>query len=178
MIVMQTANNNTAQKEAAANTVEAAKSTAANLFRKLRTVLRGLSFWTMALLCLGLRCFVKYPLGPLLALVVGTVWCVENMESVRRFFRVVQGKVTGHAKGCESSSLWYEHGGREQIGELIAALSAKGKCFCNLAEEIKMPPQSHWFAIGKALGEQGVKTQISGDAFFIAWENKQEKPHD
>jgi len=65
MIVMQTANNKTAQKEAAANTVEAAKSTAANLFRKLRIVLRGLSFWTMALLCLGLRCFVKYPLGPL-----------------------------------------------------------------------------------------------------------------
>ena len=44
MIVMQTANNNTAQKEAAANTVEAAKSTAAGLFRKLRTV--GAKEWT------------------------------------------------------------------------------------------------------------------------------------
>lgn len=168
---MQTANN-TAQKEAVTNTVETAKNTAAGLFRKLRIFLRGLSFWTMSLICLGLRCFVKYPLGPLLALVVGTVWCIENMDSVRRFFRVVQGKMSGCARGCESSSLWYDHGGREQIGELIATLTGKGKYFCNLAEEIKMPPQSHWDIIGKALNEQGVKTQISKDAFFIAWENK------
>ena len=46
----------------------------------------GFSFWTMAIFCLALRLFVKYPLGPLLALITGCVWIWKNMSSIKAFF--------------------------------------------------------------------------------------------
>lgn len=164
-------NNNQAKStDATSSTLNHIKTIASGLFSKLRGFLRGMRFWKMALLCFGFRCFVMYPLGPILALFVGTLWCVENLDTVRRFFQAIRGKLHGDTKDTITSSLWYENGGREQIDALVLQLSDQGEHFCNLAEKINLPSQSHWLAIETALNGQGIQTQVSYDAFYIAWE--------
>jgi len=38
----------------------------------------GMSFWRMAFIAFLLRMFAVFPIGPLLALVMGTIWCIGN----------------------------------------------------------------------------------------------------
>ncbi len=41
-----------------------------------------LSFWRMAFIAFLLRFFIVYPIGPLLALSMGVVWCVGNVDRI------------------------------------------------------------------------------------------------
>ena len=128
--------------ESAAKLLSSIKTTALGLFSKLRKFLQGMGFWKMALLCFLFRCFMLRPLGAVLALVVGTLWCIENMDTVRRFFRVAREKVQSGTKSSITSSLWYENGGREKIEHEILQMTSKGEHFCNLAGCVQLPPQS------------------------------------
>lgn len=171
---MQTTKNTQTQEiknESASNTMQDAKAFGCGLFNKLRQRLHGMKFWLMALICLAFRCFVLYPFGQLCALVIGTVWCYENWTTVRRFFQSIGGKAAGVARevSSDSTSLWYEQEGEKLIENLISTLSRKNISYCNLAEQIKLPPESHWHAISVALNKKGIRTQVSRDAFFIAW---------
>jgi hypothetical protein len=46
-------------------------------------------FWTMAFIAFLLRLFVVPPIGALLALIMGTVWCCGNAGRIRERVRNV-----------------------------------------------------------------------------------------
>jgi hypothetical protein len=156
--------------ESTANAFDNIKTATLGLFSKLRRALQGMGFWKMALLCFVFRYFVLRPLGAVLALLTGTLWCIENTDTVRRFFHMIHSKVQGGTNTDVTSSLWYENGGREKIEQEIQRVTSQEERFCNLAECIHLPPASHWPAIARSLSSQGIQTQVSGDAFYIALE--------
>lgn len=141
-----------------------------NAVRPMVRKIGKMPFWLMALLCFGMRIFVKQPLGALLVIVVGSIWAFKNISVIRVFLVSFRNRMIVNLRGYEKESLWFENGGRERIKALIVQLSAKGICFCNLSEAIgDLPPVSHWYAISSGLEVIGVTAQISGDTFYISW---------
>ena len=53
-----------------------------------------LSFWRMAFIAFLLRIFVVYPIGPLLALLMGVVWCIGNVDRIVSFTRTARDRFT------------------------------------------------------------------------------------
>jgi hypothetical protein len=53
-----------------------------------------ISFWRMAFIAFLLRVFVVRPFGPLLALTMGVVWCVGNVDRIISFMRTVHNRFT------------------------------------------------------------------------------------
>ncbi len=53
-----------------------------------------LSFWRMAFIAFLLRIFVVYPIGPLLALLMGVVWCIGNVDRIVNFTRTARDRFT------------------------------------------------------------------------------------
>ncbi len=54
----------------------------------------AMSFWRMAFIAFLLRLFVVSPLGPLLALLMGNVWCVGNIGRILDFLRSAHSRFT------------------------------------------------------------------------------------
>lgn len=144
-------------------------STLLSMLRKARNIIAAAPFWLMAFVAFLLRLFVVRPLGALLALSMGVVWCWGNMPRVRKFTRNISGRFAAWSGGYEQKSLWYDNVGRNQIAALIERLSAQGIGYCDLAGTISLPPVSHWHAISRELNRLDIRTQISGGAFYIAW---------
>ncbi len=128
-----------------------------------------MSFWGMALLDLCLRVFVVRPLGALLALAVSCIWISRNVDGIRVALTKFRHMYTTWGNSSEKQCPWYESKGGAEIIELVDWLSSQGVSSCNLAEEIELPDKSQWYAISKSLNEDGMFTQISGDAFVIQW---------
>jgi len=145
------------------------KDTLLSMLRKARDMIAAAPFWLMAFIAFLLRLVVVWPLGALLALSMGVVWCWGNMPRVREFMRNVRSRFTAWSGGYEQKSLWYDNVGRNQITALIERLSAQGVSYCDLAVEISLPPVSHWYSISRELNRLDILTQISGGAFCIAW---------
>ena len=53
-----------------------------------------LSFWRMAFIAFLLRILVVYPIGPLLALLMGVVWCIGNVDRIVNFTRTARDRFT------------------------------------------------------------------------------------
>ncbi len=53
-----------------------------------------LSFWRMAFIAFLLRLFIVYPIGPLLALLTGIVWCVGNVDRILSFTQAILDRFT------------------------------------------------------------------------------------
>lgn len=144
-------------------------STLLSTLRKARDITVAAPFWLMAFIAFLLRLLVVYPLGALLALSMGVVWCWGNMPRVRAFTQNIRGRFASWSGGYEQKSLWYDNAGQKQITALVERLSAQGISYCDLAAEINLPPISHWYAIRRELNRLEILTQISGGAFYIAW---------
>jgi hypothetical protein len=54
----------------------------------------AMSFWRMAFVAFLLRVFVRFPIGPLLALLMGLVWCVGNVDRIVGFARSVRSRIS------------------------------------------------------------------------------------
>ena len=137
--------------------------------RQVHIMIVAAPFWLMAFVALLMRLFMIPPVGALLALTMGVIWCLGNMPRVDEFCRNIRNRYTAWRRGYEQKSLWFDNVGRDQIIDLMDRLSASEVCYCDLAAEINMPPASHWYAISRELNKMGVLTQISPKAFYVAW---------
>lgn len=72
--------------------------------------------------------------------------------------------------GSLERSLWYDNEGCAEILKLVERLKREGKNYCNLADEIKLPPFEHWHAISKGLNDIGITTQFTATSFYIKWQ--------
>ncbi len=116
-----------------------------------------------------LKMFLKTPLGTICGLVVLTYWVYQNRFSIKNKAKAFKVRWFAWLHGHQERSLWYENEGREEILVLISRLTAEGKNYCNLANEIKLPPVEHWYAISKGLSELGIITQCTLNSFYIMW---------
>lgn len=144
-------------------------STLLSALRQARDITAAAPFWFMALIAFLLRLVVIRPLGAILALSMGAVWCWGNMPRIKVLVQKARSWFTAWSAGYEQKSLWYDSVGRNQIATLIQKLSAQGISYCDLATEISLPQKSHWYAISQGLNKMDVITQISDSAFYIAW---------
>ena len=138
-------------------------------FRQARIMTVAAPFWGMAFAAFLMRLLILPPIGALLALMVGIIWCWGNMPLIQNFLKKIRKNYTVWRRGYEQKSLWFDNVGRKQIVALIDRLSANEISYCDLVAEIKMPHASHWYAISCELNKLGILTQISYNAFYIAW---------
>ena len=64
-----------------------------NTLRTVRNLIIFMPFWTMAFVTFLMRLFVAQPIGALLALTVGTVWCFGNAGRIREFAQSVHRRL-------------------------------------------------------------------------------------
>lgn len=63
-----------------------------SMLKSARDLTVAAPFWLMAFVAFLLRIFVVQPLGAVLALVIGTVWCWGNLAGIHKFARKVVGR--------------------------------------------------------------------------------------
>jgi hypothetical protein len=68
-------------------------NTMKNVLCTLRDLTISASFWKMAFVAFLLRLFVAQPFGALLALIMGTVWCIGNWGGIQNFARSVHKRL-------------------------------------------------------------------------------------
>ena len=130
-------------------------------------------FWVVALVVVGVWKLVKWPLGWLAALTIGIYWLVKNRDFLLWWMQQINGRCVFWRKGIQDRRLWFDQEGRGKILALVERLSAEGRCYCNLAEEMELPCYSHWYAIGKGLNEYGILSQMTTTSFYILWQADQ-----
>lgn len=141
-----------------------------DIFGPIAKQIGKMSFGGMALLCLVLRLFVVYPLGPGAAILSGCIWAYWNLNFVKTTVLKGLWGIMGALGGHEQQSIWFEHEGRNKIIEVIDRLSAQGINYCNLVEQIEdLPPETQWYAICSGLKAMGIVAQSTRHALYITW---------
>mgnify|MGYP003623926469 CR=1 FL=1 len=139
-----------------------------------KRIIADQSFWVIALVTFGVWKLVKWPIGWMAALTIGIYWLVKNRDFLLWWMQQLNCRLIFWLNGIQDHSMWFDQEGREKILALIERLSAEGKSYCNLAEELELPGYAHWYDISNGLNEYGIISQITTNSFYIMWKPAQQ----
>lgn len=138
-------------------------------FTKMLAFIREAPFWLLLLLMFGIELFVVKPMGSIVSTAIFFYWICANRNAGNLMYEL-RRTCSAWRHGSPERSLWYDNEGCTEILKLVERLTREGKNYCNLAEEIKLPPFEHWNAISKGLNDIGITTQFTATSFFIKWQ--------
>lgn len=144
-----------------------AKTPLKNFWARILELIADLPGWMVFLLILSIGMFMVKPLGALAELGIGVYWIIKNKTNLK--LQKAKISLISIFSGCQTRSLWYENEGKKQIDRLIREKSSKGIAYCNLSDELNMPPYNQYYAISIELNEMGISTQIAKEYFYITW---------